>query len=161
MNVFLMILILNVIFIVSFLVFKNILISFLSAAFSFFILLLFLKQTKENNESYLNLKLLSPNFKSNQYTSCIVCLILFIFLEKFIGFQASLFVTFFIFLYVNKLDGRLSFLISLFLLFITALLTAGKNTIAAESVAISAYYFLTIGVCWQMFKFWTTKTDIV
>src|SRR3989338_574169 len=88
-----------------------------------------------------------------------VFFIIFLVLEKFIGFNGSLFATFFIFAYLNKLESRTSFFIALILLVITALFSIGGRTRIAEDVAIMVYYFLVIGVVWQIIEIRQDKSD--
>ena len=143
--------ILNAVFFISFFLLKNIYISLILSLLVLFILLFISqKKTIPSFRSSLNL----PNFTldSGQYLNTIICLITFLVLEKFIGFNGALFATFFIFAYLNKLDSRTSFFIALVLLVITALFSIGGRNKIAEDVAIMVYYFLVVGVVWQIIE---------
>jgi len=143
--------ILNGVFFISFFLLKNIYISLILSFFTLFILLfVYKKKTIPSFRNSLNLSNFTLN--NNQYLYTIVCLIIFLVLEKFIGFNGALFATFFIFAYLNKLDSRTSFFIALILLVITALFSIGGRNSIAEDVAIMVYYFLIIGVVWQIIE---------
>ena len=133
--------ILNGVFFISFFLFKNIFISLALSILSLFTLLFISKQKKipSINDSF---RLSIPTLNNSQYVTTIVCLVIFLALEKFIGFNVALFSTFFIFAYFNKLESRTSFFIALILLVITALFSIGGRTRIAEDVAIMVYYFL-------------------
>lgn len=145
------ILVLNGVFFVSLFLLKNAIISLVLTVTSLFIIFFFLRQKKiASARSILNLP--SFEFRDNQYISSIVCLIVFLVLQLLIGFNASLFITFFIFVYVNKLRPQISFIIALVLFVIMALLTSLGNYKMAEDIAILTYYFLVIGVIWQIIE---------
>ncbi|MDO8609829.1 MAG: hypothetical protein Q7R95_04730, partial [bacterium] len=150
--------ILNGVFFISFFLLKNIYIPLILSLLTLFALLFISKQKKI---PFIDggFKLPSLTFNNNQYIVTIACLIIFIVLEKFIGFNATLFATFFIFAYLNKLDSRASFFIALILLVITAFLSAGGKTRPAEDIAVLVYYFLVIGVVWQMVELRQNKTQ--
>ena len=145
------------VFFVSLFLLKNIFISLILTTLSLFIIFFFLRQKKiATAHSIFNLP--SFEFKDSQYISSIVCLIVFLVLQLLIGFNASLFITFFIFSYVNKLRPRISFVIALVLFVIMALLTALSNYKMAEDIAILTYYFLVIGVVWQIIELRNAKS---
>ncbi|MBI5122356.1 hypothetical protein HZA75_00695 [Candidatus Roizmanbacteria bacterium] len=155
--------ILNGVFFISFFLLKNIYISLTLSLFTLFILL-FVSKKKTIPSLRACLNLPSFTFHNSQYLNMIVCLIIFLVLEKFTGFNGALFATFFIFAYLNKLDSRTSFFIALILLVITALFSIGGRNSIAEDVAIMVYYFLIIGVIWQIIeirqdKFQETNID--
>jgi len=150
--------ILNGVFFISLFLLKNIFISLVLAAISLFIILYFLRQKRiASAHSIFNLP--SFEFKDSQYISSTVCLIVFLVLQLLIGFNASLFITFFIFSYVNKLRPRISFIIALVLFVTMALLTALGNYKIAEDIAILTYYFLVIGVVWQIIEIRSIKSS--
>ena len=149
MSSLLMLLVLNAVFFISFFVIHNLYLAFAFTAVSFFALLFFFRHQTIDNDYVVKLPYL--DFSNKQYNSIVVCLIIFLILEKNIGFRPSLFTSFLIFLHLNKLDSRPSFLIALIFLTTTALLTAGKNRLSAESAAIMAFYFLAIGVIWLIY----------
>lgn len=150
--------ILNGIFFISFFLLKNIYISLTLSLLTLFALLFISKQKKipSVNDSF---RLSIPVLNNSQYVATIVCLVIFLVLEKFIGFNGSLFATFFIFAYLNKLESRTSFFIALILLVITALFSIGGRTRIAEDVAIMVYYFLVVGVVWQIIEIRQEKPD--
>ena len=150
--------ILNGVFFIRFFFLKNIYISLALSLLTLFALLFISKQKKipSVNDSF---RLSIPTLNNSQYVMTIVCLIIFLVLEKFIGFNGALFATFFIFAYLNKLESRTSFFIALILLVITALFSIGGRTRIAEDVAIMVYYFLVIGVVWQIIEIRQDKSD--
>lgn len=150
--------ILNTVFFISFFLLKNIYISLILSLLSLFILL-FLSKQKTIPSLRTSLNLSSFTLNNSQYLNTIVCLIIFLVLEKFIGFNGALFATFFIFAYLNKLDSRTSFFIALILLIITALFSIGGRGSIAEDVAIMVYYFLVVGVVWQIVEIRKDKTQ--
>lgn len=143
--------ILNGVFFISFFLLKNIYIPLILSLLALFILL-FVSKQKNISSLRAGLNLQNFNFNSRQNINLIVCLIIFLVLERFIGFNGALFATFFIFAYLNKLDSRTSFFIALILLVITALFSIGGRTLIAEDVAVMVYYFLVIGVIWQIIE---------
>ena len=150
--------ILNGIFFSSFFLLKNIYISFVLALASLFILIFISKQKKQPSV-IKELHFPSFTFTNNHYIITIVCLIILFVLEKFIGFTPALLASFFIFVYVNKLDSRASFFIAIILLIITAFLSISGNTGGAENTAVLVYYFLVIGVVWQIIELRKEKTE--
>lgn len=150
--------ILNGVFFISFFLLKNIYIALTLSLLTLFALLFISKQKKIHsvNDSF---RLSIPVLNNSQYVTTIVCLVIFLVLEKFIGFNGSLFATFFIFAYLNKLESRISFFIALILLVITALFSIGGRTRIAEDVVIMVYYFLVIGVVWQIIEIRQEKPD--
>ena len=150
--------ILNAVFFISFFLLKNIYIPLILSLLTLFTLL-FISKTKKLPSIQDRFKLPGLALNNDQYIMAIVCLIIFLVLEKFIGFNGSLFATFFIFAYLNKLDSRTSFFIALILLVITALFSIGGRTRIAEDVAIMVYYFLVVGVVWQIIEMRQDKSD--
>ena len=150
--------ILNGVFFISFFLFKNIFISLALSILSLFTLL-FISKQKKIPSVQTSFRLFIPVLNNSQYVTTIVCLVIFLVLEKFIGFNGSLFATFFIFAYLNKLESRTSFFIALILLVITALFSIGGRTRIAEDVAIMVYYFLVVGVIWQIIELRQEKSD--
>lgn len=148
--------ILNGVFFISFFVLKNIYIPLgLSLLTLFF--LLFISKHQKIPSINPDFKLPSLAFNNNQYLTAIACLIIFFILEKFIGFKTALLVAFFIFSHQTGLNSRISFFIALILLVITTLLTAGGNGRIAEDSGILVYYFLVIGVVWQIIELRNVK----
>lgn len=143
--------ILNGVFFISLFLLKNIFISLALMALSLFIIFFFLRQKKIATAKSL-IKLPSFDFKDGQYVASIICLVVFLILQVLIGFNAALFITFFIFSYVNKLQSRISFIIALVLFVLMAILTSLGNYKMAEDIAILTYYFLVIGVVWQIIE---------
>lgn len=150
--------ILNGVFFISFFLLKNIFISLALSILSLFALL-FISKQKKIPSVQTSFRLSIPVLNNSQSVTTIVCLIIFLVLEKFIGFNGSLFATFFIFAYLNKLESRASFFIALILLVITALFSIGGRTRIAEDVAIMVYYFLVVGVVWQIIELRQEKSD--
>lgn len=143
--------ILNGVFFISLFLLKNISISLTLTVFSFF-LLLFIPRPKKTGTANTTSRFLNLNFKNTHYSITVVCLIIFVVLEYFIGFNAALFTVFFIFSYFNRLDSRISLVIGLTLLALTALLSRGDNTQGTEKIALFAYYFLLIFAIWQIIE---------
>lgn len=143
--------ILNGVFFISFFLLKNIYIPLVLSLLTLFALL-FVYKKKAIPSFYTSLNLSNLNLNNNHYLYTIIGLIVFLVLERFIGFNGALFATFFIFSYLNKLDSRASFFIALVLLVITALFSIGGRNSIAEDVAIMVYYFLVVGVIWQIIE---------
>lgn len=143
--------ILNGVFFVGFFLLKNIHIPLILSLLTLFVLFFVTKQKKiPTFQTSLKLRgLLSHN---NQYVVTIACLIVFIVLEKFIGFNSSLFLAFFIFAFLNKLSSRASFVMALIFFIVTVLFTIGSNIDAAQDMIVLVYYFLVIGVIWQIIE---------
>ncbi len=167
MGSFSIIFILNGVFFISFFLIKNISISLILTVFSFFILL-FIPWPKKTDTANATSRFLNLNFKNTQYSITVVCLIIFVVLENFIGFNAALFAVFFIFSYFNRLDSRISLVIGFTLLALTALLARGDDTQGTEKIALFAYYFLVIFAIWQIIEllkekrqFFTKKNVII
>ena len=161
------ILILNGVFFISLFLIKNIFISLTLTIFSFFIVL-FIPWQKKTDTFNTTSRFLNLNFKNTQYMITVVCLIIFVVLEKFIGFNAALFAVFFIFSYFNRLASRTALFISLTLLALTALLARGGDTQGTEKIALFAFYFLVIFAIWQIIEllkekrqFFTKKNVII
>ena len=151
------ILVLNGIFFISFFLLKNIYVSLFFSLLALFILL-FASKKKTIPSFRTSLNLSNFTINNSQYLITIACLVVFLVLEKFIGFTGALFATFFIFSYLNKLDSRTSFFIALILLIITALFSIGGRNSIAENVAVMVYYFLVVGVVWQIIELRQDKT---
>ncbi|MFA5770199.1 MAG: LytR C-terminal domain-containing protein [Patescibacteria group bacterium] len=150
--------ILNGVFFISFFLLKNIYIPLILSLIALFIMLsTSKKKIIPSFRTSLNLQNFTLN--NSQYLNTIVCLIIFLILEKFIGFNGSLFSTFFIFAYLNKLDSRTSFFIALVLLIVTALFSIGGRNKIAEEVAVMVYYFLVVGVVWQIIEIRQEKSQ--
>lgn len=150
--------ILNAIFFISFLLLENIYIALVLTTLSLFFLTN-QSQQKKIDIPLPSLKLPNINLKNNHYTNTIICLIIFIFLERIVGFTASLFTSFFIFSYINKLNNQISFIAAMIFLGITVLFTVLKNDVVAESMATMAYYFLVVGVMWQILSGLKKKSE--
>ena len=148
--------ILNGVFFISLFLLKNISISLILTVFSFFILL-FIPWPKKTDTANATSRFLNLNFKNTQYSITVVCLIIFVVLENFIGFNAALFAVFFIFSYFNRLDSRISLVIGLTLLSLTALLARGDDTQGTEKIALFAFYFLVIFAIWQIIELYKEK----
>ncbi len=150
MDSFLIFFIVNGIFLVSFFFTNNIYIPLILSAFSLFAILFFLQPKKTTINSY---KITDINFTKDQYIIITTCLIIFVILEKFIGFDGALFTSFIIFLLLTKSDSRICFFIAFMLLFITAMISAVGNTKTAEGIAILTYYFFVIGIIWDFIDY--------
>lgn len=148
--------ILNGVFFVSFYLLRNIYIPLGITLLTFFALLFVFKQKKISSMN-VHINIPSPTFKGSHYVSTMVCLIIFFILEKLIGFNSALFVVFFIFAHLNKLNAKVSFFLALVLLVLTALLVAGGNARIAGDTAILTYCLLTIGVIWQIIELRSVK----
>ena len=143
--------VLNAIFFVSFFLFKNIFIS-LILSFITLVTLLFISNPKKNHPIHDITILRNLTFNNNQYVVTFASLIIFFVLEKFIGFNAALFIAFFIFSRLSGLDSRAGFFVTLTLLVITAFFAANGNIRVAEDNAILVYYFLVISVVWRIIE---------
>lgn len=143
--------VLNAIFFVSFFLFKNIFIS-LILSFITLVTLLFISNTKKDHPIHDITILRNLTFNNNQYVVTFASLIIFFVLEKFIGFNAALFIAFFIFSRLSGLDSRAGFFVTLTLLVITAFFAANGNIRVAEDNAILVYYFLVISVVWRIIE---------
>lgn len=143
--------ILNGVFFISLFLLKNIFISLTLTVFSFF-MVLFIPWPKKTDTANTASRFLNLNFKNTQYSITVVCLIIFVVLENFIGFDAALFAVFFIFSYFNRLDSRISLIIGFTLLALTALLGGGDDTQGTEKIALFAYYFLLIFAIWRIIE---------
>lgn len=144
--------ILNGVFFISFFLLKNIYVPLGLSLVTLFTLLFVFK--KKNISSIpFGFQLPSINLDKSHYTTALICFVIFFVLQRLIGFDSALLVTFFIFAHLNKLDSRISFYAVLIIFVITAFLAAGGNTRAAEPLAILAYYLLIIGVVWQIIEY--------
>lgn len=143
--------ILNGVFFISFFLLKNIYIPLGLSLITLFILLFVFKK-KDIPSFHAGFNMPRFTINNNQYIVTIACLIIFVILEKFIGFNAAVFAAFFIFVRLNKLDSRVSFFITLILLVITAFLAASGNIKVAEDISVLVYYLLIIGVVWQIIE---------
>ncbi len=152
--------ILNGVFFISLFLIKNIFISLALTVFSFFIVL-FIPWPKKTATVNATFSFLNLNFKNSQYAITVVCLIIFVVLEKFIGFNMALFSVFFIFSYFNRLNSRTGFFIGLTLLALTALLAAGGDTQGTENTATFAYYFLVIAAVWHIIELYREKLVVI
>jgi len=153
MDTFSFILVLNSVFFITLLVSKSIILSLVLSGICLFFLV-YLSQNKKISDA-MNLIPLSARFsavENSHYLFTIISLVLFIFLENIIGFNASLIAGFFLFSYLNKLDSQASFIIALSLLILTAFLSISHSLQAAQSTAILTYYFLVIGTVWLMIE---------
>ena len=153
MDTFSFILVLNSVFFITLLVSKSIILSLVLSGICLFFLV-YLSQNKKISDA-MNLIPLSARFsavENSHYFFTIISLVLFIFLENIIGFNASLIAGFFLFSYLNKLDSQASFIIALSLLILTAFLSISHSLQAAQSTAILTYYFLVIGTVWLMIE---------
>lgn len=153
MDTFSFILVLNVVFFITLLISKSVIMSLVFAGICLFILV-YLSQNKKISDAMSSIPL-SARFstvKNSHYLFTIISLVLFIFLENLIGFNASLIAGFFLFSYLNKLDSQASFIIALSLLILTAFLSISHSLKAAQSTAILTYYFLVIGTIWLMIE---------
>lgn len=141
--------ILNGVFFISFFLLKNIHIPLILSLITLLVLFFVTKQRKiPTFQASLKLRgILSYN---NQYIVTIACLIMLIVLEKFIGFNAALFLAFFIFAFLNRLSSRAGFVMALVFFVVTVLFTISNNTDAAKDMIVLVYYFLVIGVIWQI-----------
>lgn len=149
--------ILNGVFFISFFLLKNI---YIPLGLSLITLITLLLVFKKKNISSIpfGFRLPDINFDKNHFTSAIVCFVIFFVLQRLIGFDSALLVTFFMFAHLNKLDSSISFYIVLIIFVITAFLAAGGNTRTAEPLAILAYYLLIIGVVWQIIEHLTNRS---
>ncbi len=150
--------ILNGVFFISLFLLKNIFISLGLSLVTLFTLL-FVSKKQYIPSFHAGFSASRFTISNNHYTVTIACLLIFLLLETFIGFTAALFAAFFIFSYLNKVDSRTSFFVALVLLVITAFLSASGNTRAAEDIAILVYYFLVIGVVWQIIELRKEKPE--
>src|SRR3989338_7176918 len=104
MDTFSFILVLNSVFFITLLVSKSIILSLVLSGICLFFLV-YLSQNKKISDA-MNLIPLSARFsavENSHYLFTIISLVLFIFLENIIGFNASLIAGFFLFSYLNKL----------------------------------------------------------
>lgn len=153
MDTFSFILVLNAVFFITLLISKSVVLSLVLAGICLF-LLVYLSQNKKISDAMSSITL-SARFsavKDKHYLYTIISLVLFMFLENLIGFNASLIAGFFLFSYLNKLDSQAGFIIALNLLILTAFLSISHSLKAAQSTAILAYYFLVIGTIWLMIE---------
>lgn len=153
MDTFSFILVLNAVFFITLLISKSVVLSLILAGICLFILV-YLSQNKKISDAMSSITL-SARFsavKDKHYLYTIISLVLFMFLENLIGFNASLIAGFFLFSYLNKLDSQAGFIIALSLLILTAFLSISHSLKAAQSTAILAYYFLVIGTVWLMIE---------
>ena len=153
MNALSIIILLNGTFLGSLLTFKNIYISLALSVLLLFVLIIFL--------NFKKLDVISPSFNynyqnvsNNKYIITVICLVIFIILEKFIGTTAAIFISFLIFSYHNKLDPRSGYFIAMILFIMTGLAYTGKKLFIAENIANLTYYFLTLTFFWQTMIFW-------
>ena len=153
MDTFSFILVLNTVFFITLLISKSVVLSLVLAGICLFILV-YLSQNKKISDAMSSISLSSrfSAVKDKHYLYTIISLVLFMFLENIIGFNASLITGFFLFSYLNKLDSQASFIIALSLLILTAFLSISHSLKAAQSTAILAYYFLVIGTVWLMIE---------
>ena len=142
-----MIFFINLVFFASLLLFRNVFIPLIITVVFLAGIFWLIKNNKLRPEQ---LQVPFPKITLNNlnYISSIVCLILFLLLEKYIGFNSALLSAFFLFSHLNKLDSRAGFSMALIILIITAILSISKNLKAGQEMAILAYYFLIVGAVW-------------
>lgn len=149
-NNFSLIIILNTVFFLSLLVLQNIFLSLILSLICLFFLLFAVQHKKISLEK---IEIRPPKIALNDrhYVTAIICLILLIFLEYFIGFNAAFLASFLLFSYLNRLDSRSSIYLAIILLFFTAL-NVNNNQAVAEGVAVFIYYFLVVGIIWRILE---------
>lgn len=96
-----------------------------------------LGQTKKQDEAYLFI---------------IISLLSFIFLEPLIGFNPAVIVAVFLIIHFFHLDSRVLFAFALGLLVVAAIAYSFGNQRLAEGAAVLVYYFLLIGVGWEIIE---------
>lgn len=158
MNSLTIIFILNGVFFISFFLLKNIYVPLVLSLIALFLILHISKQ-KKIISIHESLRSSISTLSNTQRISAVICLVIFIILEKFIGFNASLFSTFLIFSYLNKLEGRTSFFIALVLLIMAALSSIGGKNKVAEDIVVMVYNFLIIGTIWQVLNLNLNRYD--
>lgn len=150
MNSFSLIIILNTVFFSSLLIFQNIFLSLILAVFCLFFLF-FVIQQKKISLKKIEIKPPIIALNNRHYINLIICLVLLIFLENFIGFNAAFLVSFFLFSHLNHLDSRSSIYLAIIFLVFTAF-NVKNNLASAENVVIFVYYFLVIGIIWRILE---------
>jgi hypothetical protein len=160
MDSVLLVFVLNSVFFISFLIVRNTSIALILTSLILFVLL-FIAHKKNLTHTSTILNSSNTSFNDQQYINAIICLIVLIGLEKIIGFNGSLFASFFIFAHLNKLNSRTSYHIALIFLGITAFLSINKSNRFVETTAIMSYYFLIIGVVWHFYERWKEKIRII
>ena len=147
MDNFSLIFFLNLVFFASLLLFRNVFIPLIITV-GFLVLIFWLIKNNKIRPEQLQVPFPKIALNSINYISGVVCLVLFLISEHYIGFNSALLSAFFLFSYLNKLDSRAGFSMALIILIITAILSISKNLKAAEEMAILAYYFLVVGAVW-------------
>ena len=150
--------ILNGVFFISFFLLKNIYLSLFLSLLTLFILL-FISKHKNIPSIPSSFHFSGIDLNKGQYISTTVCLIIFFVLIKIVGFNSALFTSYFIFAYFNKLGSRESYFVALIILIITAIFSISGNIKAGQDTAILAYYFLVVGVVWQMIELRKEKSS--
>lgn len=150
MDNFTSVLFINAVFFITLLISQNFI---LSSIIVLFILFILLKSVKIQQEVYkLEYKLPRIVLRDRHYITSIISAIAIIILEPFISFYAAIFVGFCLFCRYNKLSNKAPFFVALFLLFLTAVFSLTNDFEASESIATLAYYFLVIGLIWQIYN---------
>lgn len=147
MDNFSLIFFINLVFFSSLLLFRNVFIPLIITV-GFLAAIFWLIKNNKLRPEQLQVPFPKINLNSINYISGVACLVLFLILEKYIGFNSALLSAFFLFSHLNKLDSRAGFSMALIILIITAVLSISKNLKAGQEMAILAYYFLIVGAVW-------------
>lgn len=153
------VIIINSIFLGSIFLFQNILYPLIILFFLLTMSFIFYPQ----NDTFVDrfrTKFFTYLQKDYHYIVIVVAVLIFFYLRDLIGFNASLIAGFFILTYFLKLDDRAAFVVALFFLIICPLLLIYPDSELAEKAAVSAYYFLVIGVVWQIINLIRQKKEI-
>jgi len=158
----------NSIFLASFFVFQNILLSIFLVIIALFFHKPANSETKAvaNNEimstvktkpkfvgflpqAFLNIKLNNNSLQQNS----LISLLLFIFLDSFFGYKLALFMAFFIFSFLNKLKSEVSYILALIFISINAFFNMLNSPESGNDPAIMAFFFIVIGIIWQVYEY--------
>ncbi len=141
--------ILSGIFLIGVYFFQSIFYPLIIFFFLLFITFIFYPQN-ESLVYLLKAKIIAYLKKDFHYLIILSSIIFFFYLHDLIGFNPSLIASFFILWYFLHLDERASFAAALIFLSLCPFLLIFHLEELAEKSAVLAYYFLVIGVVWQM-----------
>lgn len=151
MNNALFFVIFNLVFVLSFLAFVNIIFSVVVSTLSVFILVKFLPK---NVLSKLKLPLERLAFIKDEknLVPTLVSLVIFIIIESQINFEIALILSMIIFCYMRKVSYMFCYHMAFFLVILAGLSAALGLEAVTKFVGYLIYYFLGVGIVWQIFE---------
>lgn len=141
--------VLNAFFILGLFLFKNI---FIAIAFSLVFAYLLIRYYPVNSHIHhkINLEKIAQIGSDRTLLFLLISLIVFIGLEDSVGFSLAFLAAFFLFFRLAKLASSACYKIALSLLMVTAISAGFGNQDVTKFLAVLVYYFLIIGLLWQL-----------